>query len=138
MVAYSFNRIFVPHIEARTKLQTVRPDRKRHAREGEIVQLYTGMRTRYCRLIGEPTCASVAPITLDFETDRVMVGGSVYQTADNLEWFAHIDGFPSWRFLCEFWAVNHPGVPIFSGVMIRWYWPSDKSNTPLDGQTGES
>jgi hypothetical protein len=46
VVAYSFRQQFRPPILAGTKRQTIRADRKRHARPGEQLQLYTGMRTR--------------------------------------------------------------------------------------------
>lgn len=39
MVAYSFRKRFGPPILAGTKAQTIRADRKRHARPGEEVQL---------------------------------------------------------------------------------------------------
>jgi len=56
MVAYSFKAQFREPILAGTKRQTIRADRKRHARLGEALQLYTGMRTRQCKLIGRATC----------------------------------------------------------------------------------
>jgi hypothetical protein len=48
MVAYSFNPIFVGPILAGTKRQTIRAERKRHARPGEAMQLYTGMMRWWC------------------------------------------------------------------------------------------
>lgn len=51
MVAYSFKRQFGPPILAGTKGGTIRNDRKRHARPGEELQLYHGMRTKSCTLI---------------------------------------------------------------------------------------
>ena len=38
MVAYSFKQQFAPAILSGAKCQTIRADRKRHAREGEAVQ----------------------------------------------------------------------------------------------------
>ena len=54
MVAYSFKSQFEEPIVAREKRQTVRGFRKRHARPGEPIQLYVGMRTRNCRKILTP------------------------------------------------------------------------------------
>jgi hypothetical protein len=46
MVAYSFAPQFIDTIRSGTKCQTIRPiGKRRHARTGEPVQLYTGMRT---------------------------------------------------------------------------------------------
>jgi hypothetical protein len=65
-VAYSFQRRFVAPILAGTKRQTIRAERKRHARPGEVVSLYHGMRTRQCFLIAQAPCVDVQPIRLQF------------------------------------------------------------------------
>lgn len=60
MVAYSFKSGFVPAIRARTKRQTIRLPRPRHARPGEMLQTYCGMRTKSCfRIIPDPRCIGV-------------------------------------------------------------------------------
>ncbi|WP_292672606.1 hypothetical protein [Mesorhizobium sp.] len=66
MVAYSFKTMFGPQVSALMKRQTVRADRKRHARPGEPVQLYQGMRTRNCvKLVDpDPICVRVRPIAI--------------------------------------------------------------------------
>lgn len=74
MVAYSFRARFVVPIEAGTKRQTIRAPRKRHAKPGEEMQLYTGMRTRACRLIRLATCLSVWPVSLSMP--RAGLGGA--------------------------------------------------------------
>lgn len=52
MAAYNFKSQFVPKIESGEKTQTVRRIGKRvHAKPGQPVQLYTGMRTKKCRKI---------------------------------------------------------------------------------------
>lgn len=84
MPAYSYKRRFVAPIwvglglpikpviglviaagvEIRPKRQTIRADRARHARPGEIVQHYCGMRTKSCFKIGEGRCTFASPIKL--------------------------------------------------------------------------
>ena len=49
MVAYSFNSRFEVAIREGWKTQTIRAGRKRHARPGEMLQLFCGMRTAHCR-----------------------------------------------------------------------------------------
>lgn len=122
MVAYSFQAQFRAPIIAGTKRQTLRNDRKRHAREGETLQLYTGMRTRQCRLIGTATCLGVSPVRLDFGNGRVefLETGNVATTLDELHAFAQIDGFPSWGHLKEFWFTEHGRVTAWEGVRISW------------------
>lgn len=123
MVAYSFKRRFVDPIRAGTKRQTIRADRKRHARAGEELQLYSGMRTRECELIGRAICEDVVPITLLFndqdpEAEGVILPG--FGFPGGLEGFARADGFDSWAALKQFWRDNHPGVDEFTGVLITW------------------
>jgi uncharacterized protein YqfB (UPF0267 family) len=120
MVAYSFKRQFEAPILAGTKQQTIRADRKRHARPGEELQLYTGQRTKACRLIGRATCESTTPITLDFHLDRVCFDGTVLRSLPNLDEFAKFDGFDEWRSLKDFWRREHETVCVWSGVLIRW------------------
>lgn len=67
MVAYSFHRTFADRVERRLKLSTIRGHRRRHARPGEPVQLFTGMRTRACRKLvdPDPICVGVDEMWFD-------------------------------------------------------------------------
>lgn len=122
MVAYSFKARFAPPIQAGTKRQTIRADRKRHARPGEEVQLYTGMRTRSCRLVGRATCTAVRRVRIEIgEVSLVQVDGvHIY----DLDAFARSDGFEGWADMVAFWRSEHPTSDAdrlsFSGVMIEW------------------
>lgn len=118
MVAYSFQPQFVDPIRSGRKQQTIRAiGRRRHVRPGDALQLYTGMRTRSCRLIGRATCADVEAVRIWFEPDRVIL----FTRGDvDLEPFAQADGFRSWAELRAFWAKHHPDVDRFSGFLIRW------------------
>jgi hypothetical protein len=120
MVAYSFKRQFVALILAGIKKQTIRADRKRHARPGEDIQLYTGVRTKQCRKIGTAICFSVTPVTINLKDNNVVVGGDIRHGWDQLDKFARSDGFDGWPDMRAFWHQNHPTVQVFSGVMIRW------------------
>lgn len=127
MVAYSFKKQFAEPILAGTKGQTIRADRKRHARPGEEVQLYTGMRTKHCKLIGHATCAHVGNIVMIFRgRPLVMVthkqGSSTYTSSAALNRFARADGFRDWDDMSGFWAINHITASIldFTGIIIRW------------------
>lgn len=119
MVAYSFKSQFVSPILSGAKRQTIRADRKRHARAGEAVQLYTAMRTRQCRLIGRATCLGTVPIRIDLPSNTVTVGGAVYSGWAMLDPFAMQDGFDGWLAMRDFWQTTH-GDGAFSGVLIRW------------------
>tara|TARA_B100001179_G_scaffold211998_1_gene179646 strand:+ start:1481 stop:1885 length:405 start_codon:yes stop_codon:yes gene_type:complete len=130
MVAYSFKKQFEVAIVAGAKRQTVRADRKRHARPGEALQLYTGMRTKSCRklLTPDPICLDVRPVEIEFDTahpsliSKIEVDGFALAKSEAFA-FAMLDGFGSssgaLRRMGEFWLANHGAEP-FSGVVIRW------------------
>ncbi len=121
MVAYSFKQQFRKPILAGTKQQTIRAERKRHARLGEQLQLYTGMRTRQCRIIGRAVCSSVVPVTIGISEGWIMgSNGDRVTDPDLLAFFAMRDGFPEWPEMLAFWQREHPGLAVFSGVVIAW------------------
>lgn len=137
MVAYSFKKRFVEPIlrgllvvdrwgdDARwvPKRQTIRADRRRHARPGEEVQLYTGMRTKQCRLIGRARCTSVAGIRIHVSRGIISIDDYPAIRDGDLDAFAQADGFVSWEEMKDFWWANHPKSLLlggFKGVIIKW------------------
>jgi hypothetical protein len=122
MVAYSFDKRFAPVIIAGAKQQTIRARRKRHARPGEALQLYTGMRTRQCvKIIVDPVCESASSISIWFsdvpEENSLIIDGVDYD--GDLNDFARADGFANWPEMRAFWERHHDTV-YFEGVLIRW------------------
>lgn len=128
MTAYSFKKQFVEPIRVGLgvraeewecpKRQTIRADRKRHARPGEEIQLYCGMRTKGCFLIGRARCVSVEPIVINLKRETIKVGRTLIAGA-NLSEFARSDGFEHWMAMRDFWRETH-GVEKFEGVLIQW------------------
>lgn len=134
MVAYSFNKRFAEPIASGhpvtglIKSQTIRADRRRHARPGELLQIYCGMRTKHCRkIIADPVCVSVQTVRMSVSghgfvhlprTDRL------YTVPRQLDIFARHDGFRHWADLQAFWLAEHPETSdpdaVFEGVLIRW------------------
>ncbi len=113
------------------KRQTIRAiGKRRHARPGETIQLYTGMRTRQCQAIGIATCVSVHPIDIYLQSDTIHVGKiqerETFTGAKRLDEFAHRDGFASWREMREFWLEEHgengqmKKLGPWGGLLIRW------------------
>lgn len=118
MVAYSFQARFAPLVEAGVKTQTIRAHRKRHARPGEAIQLYQGMRTKHCRKLvdPDPVCTAVRPILID-ETG-IRFGGN-WLNPDQQIALAQADGFTSWHDMLLWWKKTHADLP-FEGVLIEW------------------
>ena len=152
MVAYSFKRRFVDPIRAGLRIpsaldnqpvivegnkfrfnsmscfpkrQTIRADRKRHARPGEELQLYCGMRTKGCFLIGRARCRDVLRIIITFSDGSrscIATDKGAYQGA-GLDEFARRDGFNNWADMIEFWHREHRDdfeAGTFIGILIRW------------------
>lgn len=136
MVAYSFQRCFASQIAFGLKCQTVRADRLRHARPGEAIQLYTGMRTRHCRRIRpDVVCQDISRIQIDVASFGIRyIKTDVWITGYDLEEFARADGFDPAQIdgateqmesssalqnMSRFWLENY-GEGLFEGVLIRW------------------
>lgn len=148
MVAYSFSKAVAPQVEALVKRQTVRGHRRRHARPGEPVQLYTGMRTRACRklLSPDPLCTEVLPVALQISDrkiepdappnwiESVRIDGRLL-AQEAVEQFAVADGFglewftkPGYRwhryvtprFIMSAYFHAMEGAGLFEGVLIKW------------------
>ncbi len=100
MVAYSFKARFAAPILAGTKPGTIRADRKRHARQGEEMQLYTGMRTRSCKLIMRAPCSKVWPIQILLERRPEIIDGP--EKVQDLNAFAVSDGFTDFDEMARF------------------------------------
>ncbi|QXN68023.1 hypothetical protein [Microcystis phage Mwe-Yong1] len=126
MVAYNFKTAFVPDIQSFRKRQTVRRNgAKRHARPGERVQLYQGLRTRFAqKIIDDPVCVGVDDITIEVSTDVetrigwIEINGQQLD-ADAMQAFALADGFRGLPVFGRFWMLTH-GAGLFFGVVIRW------------------
>lgn len=144
MVAYDFQQQFIEPIRTGTKAQTIRADRKRHARPGEELQLYTGMRRRGCQLIARARCAAVHPVMIAVAISRIWTAADApYHGGDPRpaatwgfdpaigrlkpifpEPFAQLDGFADWQAMKRFWEEHHPEASDrdawFEGVLVRW------------------
>lgn len=127
MVAYSFKPRFVDPILWGRKDQTIRAPRNgtsQHAAVGQELQLYTGMRTKACRLILRTTCTERLSVLLrwrpiiEFQIDGERLDPSGYEA------FARRDGFADVADMEAFWAGTHGPVEWFRGEIIRWLPPS--------------
>lgn len=126
MVAYNFKLQFADDVESGVKRQTIRANgKRRHARQGEALQLYTGMRTTSCRKLRDAVCVDACPIRI--EENAVWTIHRSLPQAD-LDAFAKRDGFPDWPAMRDFFAKAH-GLP-FSGTLIRWLVPPADDATP--------
>ncbi|QDV67676.1 hypothetical protein Poly24_13780 [Rosistilla carotiformis] len=122
MVAYNFQSQFVDASESGTKSHTVRRIiKRRHAREGDRLQLYTGMRTKACRKIldPDPVCLKVQNIVLEVGDESIVAAEIDGTPVNDLAPFASSDGFESLETFHRFWRMFH-GVGTFHGKLIAW------------------
>lgn len=122
MVAYSFNRRFAAQIADGSKTHTIRADRRRHARPGERLQLFTGMRSTNCvKIIPDPLCLKVEPIRLEMDQEgKISVVEIDGLPVEDVHDFALRDGFESLADMSGFWVMSHGLLREFRGVIIGW------------------
>lgn len=126
MPALNFRQEFADDVKLDFKRQTIRAPRKDgrpHARIGDTLKLYTGMRTKSCRLLAEVTVTRIDTVWMDGGSMKLN-GKPVYSTlsarddpiTDNE--FAQADGFNSFTEMADWFRDVH-GLP-FEGVVIYW------------------
>lgn len=133
MVAYSFQRQFIEPIQLgirdpfadKAKLQTIRAHRKRHARAGEMLQLYSGMRTKNCmKIVPDQECEDV--FNIRFEVTKSGIRDAFFGLSEprfalrDMDAFAQDDGFTDADAMRDFWLSSH-GEGLFEGVWIMWF-----------------
>lgn len=114
MVAYNFQARFADAVERGKKRQTIRRKRANgHARPGDAVQLYTGMRTRACRKLADAVCEVSTYCAI--REEGVTLGNHPRVDLDD---FARADGFDGFDDM-KSWFRERYGLP-FIGHLVRW------------------
>lgn len=122
MVAYNFQKRFADLVASGEKQQTIRAPRRgrsRHARSGETINLFTGLRTKQVRRLKEATCTGCYPIMI--HRDSIHIGwpeGTKNLIASDADTFAQADGFESFDDMQRWFQKTHE-LP-FLGVLIQW------------------
>jgi hypothetical protein len=130
MVALNFKAQFADDVEDGRKRRSIRAPRKdgRDPKPGDKLQLYTGMRQKGCRKLGEAVCARVRAVEIDhmgitLEGRKLSAGdapayaGGVDPESYDSD-FARADGFDTFQDMREFFEREH-GLP-FKGKLIEW------------------
>lgn len=122
MVAFNFMARFASSVEDGTKRQTIRAAGKRRPPIlGEQLQLYTGMRSRDCRLLRSAPCLQVHKIAMELATRRVRIQlGDVVREldTDEINQLAKDDGFASSDLFFAYFTETHGET--FGGYLIKW------------------
>lgn len=135
MPAYNFKPQFADAILAGLKLQTIRKPRKRPTVPGDVLTLYTGQRTKACRLLARVRVVEVAPVKFDrewttFADDKPIWFSTVTVGDKRLDAFelaalAQRDGFRDTMdflaFFTEHYNWGREGGPdVLEVELIRW------------------
>jgi hypothetical protein len=121
---YNFKARFAGAVEQGRKRQTIRAVGKRPAPAvGDMIRLYTGMRTKQCRRLCDVRVRAVLDI-------RIAPTGRIYTSGIELDSIERVclavnDGFSSVKDFIEFFRVTH-GLP-FKGRLIMWHPQKHKS-----------
>ena len=118
MVAINFKPAFAGAVATGTKRQTIRPTQR--CEIGDRLQLFTGMRTKRCRKLGEGICTGVAAIRLEPHHAlpvRVQLAGE-WLPQSLIASIAKQDGFASVTYFAAFFETLH-GLP-FDGFLHQW------------------
>jgi hypothetical protein len=116
MVAINFT-VFQDKILTGAKRQTIRQTAR--CRPGDTLHLYTGLRTKQCRLLGTAICTRVEPVQITETPVRAIILNNrrtLRGAAAN--GFAAADGFDSLDDLLGFFRDKYR-LP-FSGMVISW------------------
>lgn len=119
MTVIMFKPRFAPLVADSTKVQTIRPPRKKSVRPGHILSLrkWSGLPYRSPQVILCPprVCLAVEPVRV--ARDRIVVSSRTLD-CEAAETFAAADGFVNFAEMVE-WFDNEHGLP-FDGILIRW------------------
>ena len=118
MPAINFRSEFAAAVEAGRKRQTIRPlrkDNRKPCKPGDPLYLYTGLRTKNARKLGEGLCTRVRRIVV--VTGATAVDGRNL-TLENQYRLAIDDGFGDQIEMIRWLKAIH-GLP-FQGWIINW------------------
>ena len=117
MPLLNFQPRFAPLVERGEKRQTIRPPRKWPLQEGEVLHLYTGLRTSRARKLGTGRVTQVADVAITLD-GMVWLSSRAVVRGRHLDHIAHLDGFADHYELLT-WLLETHGLP-FAGTLIRW------------------
>lgn len=119
----NFRQQFAPLIERDEKRQTIRKTRAdgKTPKPGETVYLYTGLRTKQVRKLGERIVVESFHVHMDLEdlSARCIVSNGVRLHLGEADAFARLDGFDSALQMLQWFKKTHQ-ENAFDGFCVRW------------------
>ena len=121
MPALNFQARFADLVASGKKRQTIRPRRRHPIKAGDLLHLFTGMRTKRCKRLPSAQCRWATPIRIEewgFMVNTLIGTEEQWKEPMLLNWFAVRDGFRDWAEMRQWFKKIH-GLP-FEGVLIAW------------------
>ena len=126
MPALNFMKVMAPKVESGEKNHTIRAKRKHPILSGDTLYLYTGMRTKSCRLLRpKTTCLYMREIKIT-ESFVKIDGQSLYR--ESIKSLAIADGFESVEAFREYFKTTY-GFPFYGDII---YWPKNNLSSFLE------
>jgi hypothetical protein len=113
MPSFNFKPEFAPMILAGNKVQTIR--RSKRCAAGDMMHLFTGLRTKLCVRIKDVKCALVDYVHL--APDGITFGNKANHP--DCDGFARLDGFRDFDDMLA-WFQRQYGDRRFIGYVHRW------------------
>ncbi len=137
MPSLNFQKQFASKVKRNAKPGTIRGPRKRPFKSGDMLYLFTGMRTNNCEPLAVRRCVGTANVLVCENHDRekrvvvlVFMDRTVLLTGEALELFASLDGFRNSKEMLDFFRPRfNYSVPAlfedsrlqcFRGQWIAW------------------
>lgn len=119
MPAYNFQKQFVPMILDGSKPHTIRRRRKRPTVPGDRLLLYTGMRTKSCKLFAVTECVKVEPVII-YPTIKKIMNESEIMSGDDMFKLAKADGFDTLNAFFGFFERTYKLYELDDFEIISW------------------
>jgi len=119
MGLYNFKVRFAPFILDGSKTHTIRAQRKHPDKPGNLLHLYSGLRTKNAKLLKRVTCSAVQAIAISI--NHIEIDGVLLSRDERIE-LAYRDGFrerprsSAFDQMLSFWDGRLP----FTGQIIHW------------------
>jgi hypothetical protein len=115
MTAFNFKLYMAPKILDGTKLSTIRSTKRCNV--GDVMQLYTGMRTKSCHKIRDVVCVGVASIIIS-RYSLWQLGETEGNVCPSIAPLHEQEGFLNAFEMVEFFAKEY-GLP-YRGFLHAW------------------
>lgn len=133
MPAYNFQCQFVKAILEGDKPHTIRRRRKRPTKVGDVIKMYTGLRTKKARLFAEAVCVKVEPIVIWVDGLLTTSLTSQALSKEKVKEIARRDGFETTKEFFDFF--KRYGKDYLDDFEIIWW--DVKTLTPTLSLQGE-